>query len=77
MKAKLNFKFPEDYHRFNRCMKADEAFIAIDSIRELIRRRIKYSDNLTPEVEEILEELRNKIHDILVEYDLLSENLHE
>jgi len=66
MQAFLKFKFPEDEELFKLCIHAKDFYFILNNLDEWLRKLQKYDEKETLTIEEI----RNKIYELLNEYDV-------
>lgn len=69
MKAILEFNLPEDKEEFKLANQATSYYLVIEDIDNYLRSRIKYEQN-SEEVEKVLQEVREKLYEIISENNL-------
>jgi hypothetical protein len=66
MKAILEFDLPKDHEEFNVMSKGVDLYLTLWDLDQYLRNKIKHnSDNLSEEVLEAFDEVRDVIRDIL------------
>lgn len=69
MKAKLTFNLPEDEHEWNNAVNSNNMYLALWEIQQEIRRVWKYGE-LTEEQFEIVQQIYDKVNEIINENKL-------
>jgi hypothetical protein len=65
MKAVIEFNLPEDKEDFNLATRAIEWYSTVWDLDQYLRSRLKYEDTLTQEAHDALQEVRDKLYDVL------------
>lgn len=69
MKAILEFNLPEEQDDFEVASKAYRYKISLEDFDNYLRARLKYEDISDEKIYECIENIRNKLHEILNEND--------
>jgi hypothetical protein len=67
MKAKLEFELPEDQYEFEVASNAHKYKRCLEDFDNYLRSRLKYETIQTEEIFNCLQEVRNKLHEIIEE----------
>lgn len=70
MKAILEFNLPDEEHQYWCAVKGRDMFLMISKLRENLRQRYKYMDNLSDEARDELENTREYIGELFAEFGL-------
>lgn len=73
MKAKLEFKLPEDEFDYKVCNQASNMWSALIDFRDHLRSELKYNEKLTERDFEILESLQTKYLEIISDNNITLE----
>lgn len=69
MKAKITFNLPDEQEEFKAAMDGSAMSCALHDIDQYLRSQLKHAD-LTDEVYQTVQEIRNELHGILSGYNL-------
>lgn len=69
MKAKLTFNLPDEQEEFKNALDGTSLALAIHEIDQYMRSELKHAD-LTDEVHDKVQEIRDELHSILTNYNL-------
>ena len=70
MKAKLEFDLPEEQVEFNLAINAGNWSHVVWKLDQDLRGKIKYSESITEEQRDIYQEVRNLLHEFMVEQNV-------
>lgn len=69
MKAQLTFNLPEEQEEFTNALDGTSLALAIHEIDQYMRSELKHAE-LTDEVHDKVQEIRDELHSILSNYNL-------
>lgn len=70
-KATLTFKLPEEQEEFELALNAGAHSTILWELDQVLRGKIKYvPDSQSKEVTQTYQEIRDKLHELLLEYDV-------